>query len=414
MISRRLLYPLLSTLVLACAAVMAAAQQTEQATENRGARERETQERVEALRAIAGRLGVGPGSTIADIGAGNGRDSWVFAEIVGEKGSVFAEEIDQSKTDEIQAEARKRELPQVKAVLGGASDPKLPADSVDMAYMNRVYHHFSQPREMLQGIWKALKPGGYLVIVDQRLGTLKDWVPLEQRAEKHFLTAETTVVREAREQGYRFVDYAEDVWNARDQFVLVFQRPADLDAPNRDPDPLPPLPATVVKQLLPPADATYQRVAFVALGEGRKLIGPLLEKLGCDAVDIVLEEWATQKDERPPLPAGVTLPSILTDQGNPKLNADPLDAVYFLDTYHLLFHGPALLEELHQRLTPQGRVYVLDRRASKAIPRREASHRRMIAPETVKEEMTQAGFTLLDELPPPADDRFLMVFKKNQ
>lgn len=414
MISRRLLCPLLSTMVLACAAAIAVAQQAQQSTENRSARERETQQRVEALRALAARLGVGPGSTIADIGAGNGRDSWVFAEIVGEKGNVFAEEIDQSKTNGIQAEARKRELPQVKAVLGGASDPKLPADSVDMAYMNRVYHHFSKPREMLQGIWRTLKPGGYLVIVDQRLGTLKDWVPLEQRAEKHFLTAETTVVREAREQGYRFVDYAEDVWNAKDQFVLVFQRPADLDAPNRDPDPLPPLPATVVKQLLPPADATYKRVAFVALGEGRKLIGPLLEKLGCDAVDIVLEEWATQKDERPPLPEGVTLPSVLTDQGNPKLNADPLDAVYFLDTYHLLFHGPALLEELHQRLTPQGRVYVLDRQASKAIPRREASHRRMIAPETVKEEMTRAGFILLDELPPPADERFLMVFGKKQ
>jgi len=285
---------------------------------------------------------------------------------------------------------------------------------VDMAYMNRVYHHFSKPREMLQGIWRALKPGGYLVIVDQRLGTLQDWVPLEQRAEKHFLTAETTVVREAREQGYRFVDYAEDVWRAKDQFVLVFQRPADLDAPNRDPDPLPPLPAAIAKQLLPPADASYQRVAFIALGEGRKLIGPLLEKLGCDAVDIILEEWATQKDERPPLPEGVTLQSVLTDQGNPKLNADPLDAVYFLDTYHLLFHGPALLDALHQRLTPQGRVYVLDRRASKAIPRREASHRRMIAPETVKEEMTRAGFILLDELPPPADERFLMVFGKKQ
>ena len=59
-------------------------------------------------------------------------------------------------------------------------------------------------------------------------------------------------------------------------------------------------------------------------------------------------------------------------------------------------------------------MYVLDRRESKAIPSREASHHRMIAPESVKEEMTRAGFILLDELPPPADERFLMVFGKKQ
>jgi SAM-dependent methyltransferase len=266
---------------------------------------------------------------------------------------------------------------------------------------------------MLQGIWRALKPGGYLMIVDQRLGTLTDWVPREERAKKHFWTAETTVVREAREQGYLFVESAEDALKGNDQFVLIFQRPTDLDAPDRDPDPALPLPAAVVQQLLPSPGTACRRVAFVALGEGRKLIAPLLEAMPCDAVDIILEEWATRKDERPLLPEGVTLPSVLTEKGDPNLGDDPLDAVYFLDTYHLLFHGPVLLAKLRERLAPTGCVYVLDRQAPKPIPHREASHRRMIAPETVKEEMNQAGFHLLRELPPPADDRFLLVFAKS-
>ena len=112
---------------------------------------------------------------------------------------------------------------QVEAVLGTDSSPRLPADTVDMAFMHHVYHHFSKPREMLRGIWQSLKPGGYLVIVDQRLGTLVDWVPREQRAGKHYWIAETTVVREARETGYLFVDYAEPLWHTRDSFVLIFQ-----------------------------------------------------------------------------------------------------------------------------------------------------------------------------------------------
>ena len=414
MSSSRFSSSVLSILLLSCTVAVAAGQQADQSNESRRARERQgAQQRVTALKAIAGRLDVGAGATIADIGAGNGRDTWTFAEVVGEGGRVFAEEIEDSKTKEIQEEAEKRGLPQVQAVLGKATDPMLPADSVDMAYMNRVYHHFSKPREMLQGIWRALKPKGYLVIVDQRLGTLTEWVPREERARKHYWIAETTVVREAREQGFVFVEYAEDLWEEKNQFVLVFQRPTDLEAPDRDPDPASPLPPAVVKELVPSRDTKYQHVALIALGEGRKLIAPMLEAMPCDAVDIILEEWATQKEERPPLPAGMTLPSFLTEKGDPKLEDRPLDAVYFLDTYHLLFHGPALLAQLHARLTSSGRVYVLDRQSPKVISHREASHRRMIASETVKQEMKDAGFVLVEEKPKPTPDRFLLVFRKS-
>jgi hypothetical protein len=168
----------------------------------------------------------------------------------------------------------------------------------------------------------------------------------------------------------------------------------------------------VTDQLLAPPGKAYGRVAFVALGEGRKLIAPILAGTSCDAVDIVLEEWATQKDERPVLPLGLTLPSVLTKKGDPHLGPELIDAVFFLDTYHLLFHGPALLAHLRERLTDSGYVYVLDRRAPGPIPHREASHRRMIAPETVRQEMVEAGFALLREGSMPAEDRFLLVFCK--
>jgi hypothetical protein len=142
------------------------------------------------------------------------------------------------------------------------------------------------------------------------------------------------------------------------------------------------------------------------------LISPFLKDSPCKAVDIVLEEWATQKDERPPLPENVTMPSVLTEKGDPGLGPEPLDAVFFLDTYHLLFHGSTLLAKLRERLTDSGVVYILDRRAPETIPHREASHRRMIAPQTVKQEMTQAGFCLLRTGALPAKDRFLLVFGK--
>ncbi|MHB8903172.1 MAG: hypothetical protein ACYC6Y_30795, partial [Thermoguttaceae bacterium] len=110
-----------STLLgLFCFAAIAVAQQADQPGQARKPREKEDpQRRADALEALAGQLGVGPGATIADIGAGGGRDSWTFAEIVGPSGKVFAEEIEESKTKAIQEEAAKRDLQQVKAVLGG-------------------------------------------------------------------------------------------------------------------------------------------------------------------------------------------------------------------------------------------------------------------------------------------------------
>jgi len=373
----------------------------------------EAQQRPAALRAITEQLQITEGSTIADIGAGRGRDSWLFAEIVGPRGVVYSEEIAGSMVESLKKEAERQGLSQVHAILGRPDDPCLPPDSIDMAYMHYVYHHFSKPREMLRGIWRGLKPGGYLVIVDRHRGTLRDWVPREQRAKKHFWLAETTVVREAREEGFVFVRCAEDCWPDEDQFVLVFQRSQTLAAPGQDPDAFDPLRLDELEKSLLPAGKRYQRPVFVALGEARKVIVPIVRASTSQGIDVILEEWATQKDERPPLPTEISLPSVLTESGDPHLADEPVDAIFFLDTYHLLFHGKTLLAKLKERLTEDGCVYVLDRKGEAGLSRREASHHRRISPQMVQEEMKAAGFGLKDEAPAPASDRFLLLFDKN-
>jgi predicted methyltransferase len=369
-------------------------------------------DRAASIRALVSHLDLGEGSVIADIGAGGGRDTWVFAKIVGETGTVFAEEIAENKVESLRTEAEKRDLKQVRPVLGQSDDPCLPLNSADLVYMNHVYHHFAKPREMLRGIWRSLKPGAYMVVVDRHRGTLRDWVERKLREQKHYWIAETTVVREAREEGFAFVECAEQYWHTEDDFVLVFQRPRGLQEPGRDPDPMPPIPIEKCTHLLLPVAHEYRKPVFVALGEAGELIAPILENSSGKGLEIVLEEWATQKDERPPLPPGVSIPSVLTQQGDPNLPDEPIDAVFFLDSYHLLFHGRTLLTKLHEKLSPTGCIYVLDRKAEKPLSRREASHHRRIQPRTVKEEMAEAGFFLWFRGPPPTRDSFLLVFGK--
>jgi len=368
--------------------------------------------REESIRAITAWLGIGSGATIADVGAGGGKDTWVFADVVGPSGTVLAEEIAEGKVKSLQQEAEKRGLDQVRAVLGQVDDPCLPEGSAYLAFMHYVYHHLGKPREMLRGIRRGLKPGGHLVVVDKRRGTLRDWGPREERTNKHSWIAETTVVREAREEGFEFVACGESHWHADDCFVLAFRRPKEPAQPGQDPDRAQPLTEQQVAALLEFLPAECRRPLFIALGEGRKLIGPLVERARGEPAEIVLEEWATQKDERPALPPNVSFPSYFTDSGDPRLPDEPIDAVFFLDTYHLLFHGETLLAKIHERLAPSGRVYVMDREATGPLTRREASHRRRIEPAMVEREMAAAGFRLQARGPRPTPDRFLMVFAK--
>ena len=63
-------------------------------------------------------------------------------------------------------------------MLGTLTDPKLPANSVDVVLMVDVYHEFDHPFEMMEAMCKALKPGGRVVFVEFRAEDPK--VPIKE------------------------------------------------------------------------------------------------------------------------------------------------------------------------------------------------------------------------------------------
>jgi len=85
------------------------------------------QNRAASLVALTSHLGVSESSVIADVGAGNGRDSRVFARIVGERGKVWAEEITPGGVDTLKKESEARGLTQVHPILGRTDDPFWPS-----------------------------------------------------------------------------------------------------------------------------------------------------------------------------------------------------------------------------------------------------------------------------------------------
>jgi len=108
------------------------------------------------------------GATVADIGAGSGYITIRMAKIVGPMGKVYASDIQQGMLELLQQNVSKAKLDNVIPVLGAIDDPKLPADSLDLAIMVDVYHEFSEPQKMLQRIREALKADGRLVLLEYR------------------------------------------------------------------------------------------------------------------------------------------------------------------------------------------------------------------------------------------------------
>ena len=127
--------------------------------------ERESEENVEgALNAI----GLKPGMTVAEVGAATGYVALRMARRVGPAGKVYANDVQPEMLQLLRVNATKAGLTNVVTVLGSVTDPKLPLGQIDLIILVDVYHEFSQPQKMLEGIHSALKPDGRLVLLEYR------------------------------------------------------------------------------------------------------------------------------------------------------------------------------------------------------------------------------------------------------
>lgn len=129
--------------------------------------EREKEERCPALLKA---LHLKEGDVVADVGCGNGFYTYRMEPLVGAKGKIYAVDIQPEMLEQLKAEGKRLGAgASVTPVLGTVVDPKLPAASLDLAFLVDVYHEFDHPVEMLAALKKALKPAGRIVLVEFRL-----------------------------------------------------------------------------------------------------------------------------------------------------------------------------------------------------------------------------------------------------
>ena len=157
-------------------------------------------------------LGIKSGMTVADIGAGSGYYVVRLSPIVGPHGRIIAEDVVPEYLRNLRSRVRALGLQNVVISLGGPHDPRLPADSLDIAILVHMYHEIAQPYGLLYNLVPALKPGARVGIVDAFRPTSEHGTP------PSLLHCELSAV------GYREISF--DRLSGSDAYLAIFAPPS--------------------------------------------------------------------------------------------------------------------------------------------------------------------------------------------
>ena len=156
-------------------------------------------------------LGVKPGDSVGDIGAGDeGMWSILLSQKVGKAGLVFAEDIDLSAIEKLQKVISAKSITNVKLIVGTQSDPRLPPGQADSIIVSMTYHEFADHPEMLSNLRAALKPGGRLVIFES-IGAKRRSEPRAVQTKNHEISPRI-MEAELSKAGFTIVETVDPLW----------------------------------------------------------------------------------------------------------------------------------------------------------------------------------------------------------
>jgi len=164
---------------------------------------------------VVDRLSVQPGDVVADIGAGSGYFSVLFAKKVGNGGTVFAVDTDRNMLDYIRQRAKKEGLDNVRPLLAKADDPLLAKDSTDLIFICNTYMFITGRERYLPRLKDVLTSDGRLAIVSYNLVDSPEGPPIHTRVPREKTISEVVEAGFVLDAEYYFLPY---------QHFLVFKK----------------------------------------------------------------------------------------------------------------------------------------------------------------------------------------------
>jgi predicted methyltransferase len=114
---------------------------------------------------IIGALDLRPGNTVVDLGCGSGYFTLRLSPLVNPGGTVYSVDIRRLPLRFLWIRALIRRQHNIRTVLGEPDNPHL-TSGTDGVLIANTYHELENPRQTLSQVFKSLRPGGRLVVVD--------------------------------------------------------------------------------------------------------------------------------------------------------------------------------------------------------------------------------------------------------
>lgn len=159
-----------------------------------------------------------PDFVIADIGSGSGYFTRRLAKRVPE-GKVYAIDVDKDLKKYIEDHRDEWGTPNIETRLAMYENPLLPSGGIDMVFVSNTYAFIRDRDTYFTAVHHALKPGGYLAIIDFRKEAACDAVEDPPKVEQR--TPRADVVSQLGGVGFALVDEKDFLPH---QYFLVFKR----------------------------------------------------------------------------------------------------------------------------------------------------------------------------------------------
>lgn len=174
---------------------------------------------------LATLLGLRSGSVVGEVGAGKGKMTVRVARLVGPGGHLFSTEISASRLADIRQAAANARLGNVTVIEGGERETHLPVECCDAIFMRKVYHHFTSPSDVNASLYRAVRPGGILAIIDFS-PRLAFWLPRPKGVPENrggHGVPQKVLIEELSQAGFRLEQVIDDWYGP--QYCVVFRKP---------------------------------------------------------------------------------------------------------------------------------------------------------------------------------------------
>ena len=143
-------------------------------------------------------LNISIGDTVADIGSGGGYFSFRFSEEVGQKGFVYAVDVNEKFLSYIKKIMFQKNINNIKLIKTKQENSGLPEKCCELIFLRNVYHHLPSPIDYIKSLRKKLKKDGVIAIIENKKSGLFNFVSL-----RHNYTESKTILRDMNQAGFQ-------------------------------------------------------------------------------------------------------------------------------------------------------------------------------------------------------------------